>query len=71
MMGEQIVIRIDATYAPQAGPGDRVREGQQVCPQAGDRAYPTSGTVVSIEFDPEGHEFVIVVASDQTKNRGE
>ena len=58
---ERIMIRVDAAAAPAASPGDQVCQGQRVCEGAGDEVYPRSGSVESIRFDGDAHEFVIVL----------
>jgi len=64
MTPRQVVIRVEATCSPAAAPGERVRPGQLVCPESQTPAYPTSGIVQSVRFDPNAHEFVIVVLPD-------
>ena len=62
MTPHEITIRLDATYHPTVAPGDTVCRGQKMCDGRAEPTSPISGTVQSVCFDPEAHEFVIVVA---------
>jgi len=62
MIRPQITIRIDATYQPTVTPGETVCRGQQMCDGRAEPTSPIPGTIRSVSFDPEAHEFVIVVA---------
>jgi len=64
MIPEETVIRVDATSPPAAAPGDTIHRGQRVCTETTEPVYPISGTIRSIHFDPESHEFVILVTAD-------
>lgn len=57
-----MTLRIDATYGLKIKSGDKIRRGQYISTHREDATTsPISGTVKSIHFDAENHEFVIVV----------
>ncbi len=65
MATRQTIVRVSATYGLTIKVGDEVRRGQKI--NEGPETDPTSrapvaGIVKSIQFDPGGHEFVIVIA---------
>jgi Na+-translocating ferredoxin:NAD+ oxidoreductase RnfC subunit len=65
MSTKKTIIRVSATYPLRVEVGDRVRRGEKI--NEGPETDPTSrapvsGMVKSIQFDPGGHEFVIVIA---------
>ena len=62
MIQKAITIRVDATNPPIVAPGDRIDRGQKVCTESDEAICPVSGTIQSVRFDPEAHEFVILVA---------
>ena len=62
----KVVLRTDATFGLKVKIGDKVRRGQKIgtepsakCPAAS----PISGVIKSVSFDPESHEFLVVVLS--------
>lgn len=61
---DETIIRIDATCHLKIRLGDRIRRGEPVCEGADAEGSlaPVSGTVKSIQFDPDNHEFVISIA---------
>ena len=61
MIRRETTIRIDATYQPTVAPGDTVFRGQKVCKEPGEQTCPIAGTIQTVRFDPDNHEFVIVV----------
>ena len=61
MTAHEITARIDATYHPTVAPGDSVRRGQRLSAESQAGYSPISGTVQSVHFDPETHEFVILI----------
>jgi len=66
MSGQETILRVEATYDLTARVGDRVRRGERLSrsPESDTAsAAPVAGTVKSIQFDPEHHEFVIVLAT--------
>jgi Na+-translocating ferredoxin:NAD+ oxidoreductase RnfC subunit len=66
MSGQQIILRVEATYDLTVEVGDRVRRGERLSrsPESdATSAAPVAGTVKSIQFDPERHEFVIVIVT--------
>ncbi len=66
MSEHETVLRVDATYDLAVKVGDSVRQGDRLSqnPEA-DRlsTAPVAGIVRNIRFDPERHEFVIVIAT--------
>jgi Na+-translocating ferredoxin:NAD+ oxidoreductase RnfC subunit len=70
MRREKITLRLDATYHLMVQAGQTVTRGQRLCEDPEPEAEcicPVSGTVQSVQFDPEHHEFVISVSSTRTK----
>lgn len=66
MSESKTILRVSATYSLLVCVGDEVRRGQllQQVPDTENPAIaPASGIVESIQFDPAGHEFVIVIAA--------
>jgi len=63
MTARPVIIRIDATSGTGLKAGTQVRQGQRLGSQSGERdvVCPVSGTVESIRFDPQAHEFRITV----------
>jgi Na+-translocating ferredoxin:NAD+ oxidoreductase RnfC subunit len=65
MSEKQVILRVDATYDLTVKVGDRVRQGERLSrnpePDAPSTS-PATGVVRSVQFDPERHEFVIVIA---------
>ncbi len=57
----EITLRIDATCRPTVAPGDAVFRGQKVCEEPGEQTCPIAGTIQTVRFDPDNHEFMIVV----------
>ncbi len=62
----KVVLRTDATFGLKVKIGDKVRRGREIgtepaaqCPVAS----PISGVIKSVSFDPESHEFLVVVSS--------
>ena len=62
----KVVLRTDATFGLKVKIGDEVRRGREIgtepdakCPAAS----PIRGVVKSVSFDPESHEFLVVVSS--------
>lgn len=61
----EITLRVDATYHLTVQEGQTVRRGQRICegPKIeADCVCPASGTIQSIQFDAEHHEFVISIS---------
>lgn len=61
----QVTLRLDATWHLTVAVGDTVRRGQRMNegPETNESSRaPVSGIVKSIQFDPDHHEFVIVIA---------
>jgi Na+-translocating ferredoxin:NAD+ oxidoreductase RnfC subunit len=59
-----VTLRIDATCGLKIKPGDKIRKGQHIgTNQKQIVPSPVSGTVKSIHFDSDSHEFLIVVSS--------
>ena len=57
-----MTLKIDATYGLKVRPGDKIRKGQYINTNQKEAAIsPVSGTVKSIHFDRDNHEFLIVV----------
>ena len=68
MSGHTIILRVDATYDLTVKVGGRIRQGERLSqnPSAGaSAAAPATGVVKSIRFDPERHEFEIVITRAQ------
>ncbi len=66
MSMREIEIKVDATYGVKVKVGDKVSKGQE----AGKNPFanevvtcPVSGVVREIRFEPENHEFVIVLTN--------
>jgi Na+-translocating ferredoxin:NAD+ oxidoreductase RnfC subunit len=58
-----MTLRIDATYGLKIRSGDKIHKGQNIgTSQKQTTTSPISGTVKSIRFDPDSHEFLIVVS---------
>jgi Na+-translocating ferredoxin:NAD+ oxidoreductase RnfC subunit len=65
MSNKQAIVRVDATYDLMVKVGDKVRRTERLssAPEShATSAAPVAGTVRSIQFDSERHEFVIVIA---------
>jgi Na+-translocating ferredoxin:NAD+ oxidoreductase RnfC subunit len=64
MNDEQTIVRVDATGRLRISEGDRIRRGDALSDAcaADSGTAPVSGLVKSIRFDPNAHEFVIVIA---------
>ncbi len=65
MNEKRAILRVDATYDLTVKVGDKVRRGERLSqsPEPGARsAAPVAGTIRSIQFDSERHEFVIAIA---------
>lgn len=68
MSGKQVILRVDATYDLTVKVGDRVRTGERLSRdrlRGAASTAPVTGVVESIRFDPQRHEFVIVIAEAQ------
>ena len=68
MSEKQAILHVDATYDLTVKAGDAVRQGGRLSrdPSLGTASMaPIAGVVKSIRFDPEHHEFVIVIAGAQ------
>jgi len=68
MSGKQAILRVDATYDLTVKTGDAVRQGERLShdPSKGTASIaPMTGVIRSIRFDPDHHEFVIVIAGAQ------
>lgn len=66
MRTEETILRVDATYNLTVKVGDRVRRGERLSQKRESAALsvtPAAGVIKSIQFDPEHHEFVIVIAT--------
>jgi Na+-translocating ferredoxin:NAD+ oxidoreductase RnfC subunit len=64
MSTHEIILRVDATYDLTVKVGDRINRGDTLSqnPERGaPSTAPATGVVRSIRFDPERHEFVIVI----------
>jgi Na+-translocating ferredoxin:NAD+ oxidoreductase RnfC subunit len=64
MNSDETILRVDATYHLIVQEGQTVTQGQRLCDgieAEPDCICPVSGTVQTIRFDPEHHEFVISV----------
>jgi Na+-translocating ferredoxin:NAD+ oxidoreductase RnfC subunit len=59
----EITLRADATFGLKVRPGDKIRKGQHINTNR-EKAVtsPVSGTVKSVRFDPNHHEFLIVIS---------
>jgi len=63
MNRSETTLRIDATYDLKIRPGDKIHKGQYISTNQGeDVTSPVSGTVKSVRFDPDNHEFLLVVS---------
>lgn len=65
MSDKQAIVRVDATYDLTVKVGDRVRRAERLssAPESdATSAAPVAGTIRSIQFHSERHEFVIVIA---------
>jgi Na+-translocating ferredoxin:NAD+ oxidoreductase RnfC subunit len=64
MNRSETTLRIDATYGLKIRPGDKIHKGQCISTnQEKDVTSPVSGTVKSVRFDPDTHEFLLIVSS--------
>ncbi len=64
MTAETSIVRVDATYGLAVKVGDEVRPGDYLCDTPttqGSCVCPVRGTIESIRFDAEHHEFVVAV----------
>jgi hypothetical protein len=61
---DETILRVSATWHLTVEVGDRVLPGQKVNegPQDESSRAIASGVVKSIRFDPDHHEFVVVIA---------
>jgi Na+-translocating ferredoxin:NAD+ oxidoreductase RnfC subunit len=58
-----MTLRIDATYGLKIRQGNKISKGQNISTsQKQTVASPISGTVKSIRFNRDSHEFLIVVS---------
>ncbi|MFZ0033874.1 MAG: hypothetical protein WAK60_02645 [Sedimentisphaerales bacterium] len=63
MNSTEITLRIDATCGLKIKSGDKIRKGQYISTnQEQVMTSPVSGTVKSVNFDSDNHEFLIVVS---------
>jgi Na+-translocating ferredoxin:NAD+ oxidoreductase RnfC subunit len=63
MNRSKTTLRIDAAYGPKIKPGDKIRRGQNISTNQKQKVTsPLSGTVESVRFDRDNHEFLIVVS---------
>jgi Na+-translocating ferredoxin:NAD+ oxidoreductase RnfC subunit len=65
MNAKQVLVRVDATYRLTVHEGGAVSAGQKLCEASGTNEEcicPVSGTIRSIRFDPDHHEFAISIA---------
>jgi Na+-translocating ferredoxin:NAD+ oxidoreductase RnfC subunit len=63
MNKSEVTLRIDATYGLKIKSGDKIRKGQHISTnQEQIVTSPVSGTVKSVRFDSDNHEFLIVVS---------
>jgi Na+-translocating ferredoxin:NAD+ oxidoreductase RnfC subunit len=63
MNRSEVTLRIDATYGLKIKSGDKIHKGQYINTNQKDAVIsPVSGTVKSVRFDPDNHEFMIVVS---------
>jgi len=59
----EITLRVDATCGLKVRPGDKIRKGQHISANKGQAVTsPVSGTVKSIRFDSDNHEFLVVIS---------
>jgi hypothetical protein len=68
MRGQEVILCVDATYNLTVKLGDTVRQGERLSRDLSPGTLsmaPTTGVVRSVQFDPERHEFVIVIAGAQ------
>ena len=59
------VLRADATFGLKVKVGDTIRPLEKIGSTGGNRCpvtSPVSGIVESISFDPDSHEFVVVIS---------
>ena len=61
MTRPEIIIRIDATWHPTVAPGDTIDRGQRVCDGPEAPTSPATGTVQTVRFDADNHEFLMAV----------
>jgi Na+-translocating ferredoxin:NAD+ oxidoreductase RnfC subunit len=63
MSRSETTLRIDATHGLKIRPGDKIQEGQHISTNQEQAVMsPVSGTVKSVRFDPDNHEFLVVVS---------
>jgi len=64
MNANETTVQVSAAYHLKVAVGDTVRQGDAICeaPEAHEPTASISGVVKSIQFDPQQHEFVIVIA---------
>lgn len=63
MSRSDIMLRIDATYGLKIKAGDKIRKGQRVSAhREHEITSPVSGVVKSVRFEPDNHEFLVVVS---------
>ena len=69
MISEKTIVRVDATHGLIVRVGDEMLPGDRMCDihgTPGACVCPVRGTIESISFDPERHEFVISVRRPET-----
>lgn len=58
-----MTLRVDATYGLKIKSGDKIHKGQYISTNKEQVVTsPVSGTVKSVHFDADNHEFLIVVS---------
>ncbi len=65
MNPKRVRVRVSATYHLNVEVGSTIRQGQKMNegPETDESSRaPVSGVVRNIRFDPERHEFVLVIA---------
>lgn len=59
-----VTLRVEASFGTAVKPGDRVRKGDRVGIDPKLKQWvlsPIEGKVVSVEFDPETHHFIVKI----------
>lgn len=63
MNKKSVTLKINATYGLKVKPGDKIRKGENIIGNQKETFIsPVSGKIKSTCFDPDNHEFQIVIS---------
>ncbi len=66
-----MTLRIDATCSLKIKSGDKIHKGQRISTnQKQPVTSPVSGTVKNVRFDPNSHEFLVIISPAERVSPG-